>query len=411
MSTTQSGEKIQHREDARSRALAQAAGAHGANESEGDDLDLNDSPLFRRIEGGSVIREDANAYINQMRAKASVTEYLIQNKSDIETSIRKFLGAAAPYLDDDKTIEITRNPDGQIWIKQLGGKERPLQNGRQKYRDASRLCQEVAASGGLSFTPDEPHLEYIVPFHGARFTATLMPIMSGVMWRIRKRIAEVLYLKHYFDNEQIMETLYKRLLLLIRQNKNILIVAPQGAGKTTVGNAILNTTFEIYPDTRFAILEDTPEIQCVAPNRYEMLTCDRLGFTFGRLIPMQLRYGAHSVTMGEVRASALSLLEMWRTGTTRTGVATIHGENEYDAMARIEDILIKERFEVNPRSIWKSIGGIVVLKPVPNGLPRITNVTWPTGHNGSEYLFEPMPRATTTTATRQRRSTIPVEAA
>ena len=212
------------------------------------------------------------------------------------------------------------------------------------------------------------------------------------MWRIRKRIAETLYLEDYLKRDQISQALYNRLILLIRRNANILIVAPQGAGKTTLANAILNTTYQIYPGTRFAILEDTPEIQCVAPNRYEMLTCDRLGYNFARLIPMQLRYGAHSITMGEVRAAAHSLIEVWGTGTTRTGVATTHGINEIEGAHRIREILVKERFEISPHTIRKAIQGFVVIKPVEDDLPRITNVTWIKDIQGDEFVFEPLPK-------------------
>lgn len=378
-----SGESIQQRELRKARALEGAA-------TPADDA----APRFTPIDAEAGASADTQQYINQMRAKAAVNEYLVRNQTQITRDLRKFLGEAAPYLDDDVTVEITRNPDGRVWIKHLGGVERPLTT-QQRFRDASRLCQEIAASGGLDFTPDEPHLEYIVPFHGARFTATMMPIISGVMWRIRKRIAETLYLEDYRNNDQISEPLYKRLLTLIRQNKNLLIVGVQGTGKTTCANAILNTVSTIYPSTRFGILEDTPEIQCVAANRYEMLTCNRLGYTFGRLIPMQLRYGAHSLSIGEIREAALATLEAWRTGTTRTGIATIHGVDEAEGIGRIEEILIKERYEVNPQTIRKAVGGIVVLKPVENGLPRITNVTWIKDVAGKDYLFEPPPRIRT----------------
>lgn len=388
-STTASGEAIQTRNQAIANAMKAASNVDESYVEEGEGRGL-----FKKIESGTTLHTDADTYINAMRAKAAVTEYLIANASEIKKNLREFMGKAAPYLDDDKTVDITRNPDGTIWVKQLGGVEFPISEWTQRFRDASRLCQEVAASGGLSFTPDEPHLEYIVPFHGARFTATMMPIVSGIMWRIRKRNAQVLYLEDYFKNNQISEPLYKRLLVLIKQNKNILIVAGQGTGKTTLANAILNTTYQMYPDTRFAIIEDTPEIQCVAPNRYEMLTCDRLGFTFGRLIPMQLRYGAHSLTFGEIRSAALAYLEQLRVGSVRTGVATIHGKNEVDAFGRIEDIILKETgHEVRPRTLYETIGGIVVMKAVQDGLPRITRVTWANGHTGSEYQFEPNPRS------------------
>jgi Flp pilus assembly CpaF family ATPase len=726
-------------------------------------LEGQNRELFTRIESGTKVLGDDQVYISAMAAKAAVCEYLVKNRQQINEKIREFLGPAAELLDDDKTVEITRNPDGRIWIKQLGGKERTSDTLVQSFRNASRLCQEVAASGGLTFTPDLPHLEYIIPFHGARFTATMMPILSGIMWRIRKRIAEVLYLEDYLKKDQISEPLYKRLILMIRQNKNILIVAPQGAGKalpldtpiltpsgwttmgqvkvgdfvigrngkptrvvgvypqgrktayrvtfndgtstvccdehlwsvrthddriagkgfervlsladmlrdgyhtgqgfskyeipmvepvafqkrdlpldpyvlgvligdgalssqnsprfstaddeivqsmkallptgtdvtyvagydyrmterahitryfpntgrhgagrnlrirdrstltkhlqalglfgkrshetfipdaylytsveqrvallqglfdtdasvdrrgtsiefvttsqmlaqhvvflvqslggiatvntkiptyihngeqcegkpayrilvripngitpfrlrrkvqrlrprteypprrkieriepveacemqciavdapdhlyvindclvthnTTLANAILNTTYTIYPDTRFGILEDTPEIQCIAPNRYEMLTCDRLGFTFGRLIPMQMRYGAHSLTIGEIRAAALAYLEMaGTTGTQRTGVATTHGKDAQEGLARIEEILKKEGDTVDRRAIKRAIGGIVVIKPVENSLPRITTVTSITDLHGEEYVLDDPPRTT-----------------
>jgi Flp pilus assembly CpaF family ATPase len=330
--------------------------------------------------------QDEQVYLNQMRANAVLLNYLRKNQNQIIDRIRRKLGQAAPLLDDDITTDIGCNPDGRIFAKKLFEDE--LDTGLiQKYENAMSMCQIVAMSGGLSFTFEEPHLEYVVPFVGARFTASMMPLVNGVMWRIRKRIAPIQTLDDYLNALMISRSNYDLLIRAIYDNSNILIVAPQGAGKSTFASAVLNSVAKIYPNTRFAILEDTPEILCMGQNKYEMLTAPRLGWTFGRLVPVQLRYTAKSLTIGEIRADVAAWLELLGTGTERTGVATIHGHSEDDACRRIEAIGRKENTPISGHEIRNARIVFVVMKKSDQGKPMVSKVTWITDVVGSDYKF------------------------
>jgi type IV secretion system protein VirB11 len=283
------------------------------------------------------------------------------------------LGDAVEFLDDKETVEIRRNGNGHIFIRRFGSDD--IDTGlKQSENDALQLGALVAAISGLEFTRNSPSLEFILPFHGARFSVIGSPIQASPMWAVRKRIGRTILMDEYRHAGMITNRQYDQIEHYIKEGRPILVVAPQGEGKTTFLQAILCQVLQRYPSTFFGIVEDTPEINLPTKNKFEWLTCERIGYDFRYLNEKQLRFGAGSLSMGEIRKQPDALLESWGTGYRTTGAATIHGKDAIDALFRLEQLHVKEKVPIDRRYFKNSLGGIVVLGKI-DGKPRVKNVT------------------------------------
>jgi len=341
---------------------------------------------------------DADDFVARSASNAILAEYLAANRANIEQSIRDILGEKIfGYLTDDITMDIRSNADGGVFIQQFGSQE--VSADIIFPRVASmQFVQLLAQSNGVSLTAESPSIDGIVPYYGYRTAAMIAPVVSGVAWTIRKRIGKNVSLSSYVEKNMMTEKQLARIERMIDENKSILVVAPQATGKTTLANAVLNAVYDRVPSTRFCIIEDTSELQCVAPNKIEMLVHYPTNHTFHALISKQLRYGATSLSIGELRAQdvtrkqpsvASALLYAWNAGSTRTGIATIFGKSPAQGLNNFELLLQIEDFPVDRDLIADSIGGIICMKKDRNNIPRVTDVTSIVDTNGGHgYTFE-----------------------
>lgn len=114
-------------------------------------------------------------------------------------------------------------------------------------------------------------------------------------------------------------------------------IVHHNSGKTTMGNAVLHHISTVSKlDDRIVLIEDTPELQCAAPNVVSLLTRDEVDMT--RLLKATLRLRPNRIVVGEVRdKAALALLKAWNTGHPG-GLATLHANNPQAALLRLDQL-------------------------------------------------------------------------
>lgn len=304
----------------------------------------------------------------------------------IKNKYRSELGLEiAALLDDPDITDIYRNPHSDwIYAKSLS-RGTFKTTCRQTANRAQALIGTIAGVYKMEISDRHSSLQQILPFHGARFTAMVPPLVSGPTWVIRKRIPKILGLQDYIVDGIATEEQVTRIQRFIDKRFNIFVAGPMGAGKTSLCNAILKEMVTRFPDERYGIIEDTPELQCVADDRYEMLTNEDQDVSYKSLLDASLRFGATRLCIGELRSGASTLLEAWTTGHSG-GLTTIHGASPAEVMRRFEFLLLRDKFPIDRYAIIQAIKAIVIILPYSGGR-IIRHVVEITGCSADGYTF------------------------
>jgi P-type conjugative transfer ATPase TrbB len=133
----------------------------------------------------------------------------------------------------------------------------------------------------------------------------------------------------------------------VADRRNILVAGGTSTGKTTLTNALLAEVAKSAD--RVVLIEDTRELQCLAPNLVALRTKDGV-VSLSDLVRSSLRLRPDRIPIGEVRgAEALDLLKAWGTGHPG-GIGTIHAGTGIGALRRLEQ-LIQEAVVTVPRAL------------------------------------------------------------
>jgi Flp pilus assembly CpaF family ATPase len=124
---------------------------------------------------------------------------------------------------------------------------------------------------------------------------------------------------------------------LLKGRKNIIIAGSMGTGKTTLLNALINEIAEICPNDRLYIIEDTPEISCLA---LDNIMLNIKAEEADQAVRSALRSSVDRIIFGELRKGnvAHELLLAWNTGTPG-GIATLHSNSAKETYDRIFDLV------------------------------------------------------------------------
>ena len=272
--------------------------------------------------------------------------------------LRTALGPAiAGFLEDPAIVEVMLNPDGRLWIDRLSsgltdtGKKISLSDGE-------RIIRVVAHYVGAEVHPGSPRISAELPETGERFEGLLPPVVAAPTFAIRKPAVAVFSLEDYVAVGVMTPDQAGGLRDAVCARNNILVAGGTSTGKTTLTNALLA---EVAKTTdRVVLIEDTRELQCLAPNLVALRTKDGL-ISLSDLVRSSLRLRPDRIPIGEVRgAEALDLLKAWSTGHPG-GIGTIHAGTALGALRRLEQ-LVQEAVVTVPRPlIAETINVIAVL--------------------------------------------------
>ncbi len=261
--------------------------------------------------------------------------------------LRTALGPAiAAFLEDASIVEVMLNPDGRLWIDRLSS---GLANTGERLSaaDGERIVRLVAHHVGAEVHAGAPRVSAELPETGERFEGLLPPVVAAPSFAIRKPAVAVFTLDDYAAAGIMSAAQAAILRRAVADRRNILVAGGTSTGKTTLTNALLAEVAKTAD--RVVLIEDTRELQCLAPNLVALRTKDGV-VSLSDLVRSSLRLRPDRIPIGEVRgAEALDLLKAWGTGHPG-GIGTIHAGSGIGALRRLEQ-LIQEAVVTVPRAL------------------------------------------------------------
>lgn len=276
------------------------------------------------------------------------TTSTLQTQARRSAALRSALAPILDFLNDDRVVEIMLNADGVVWTDAIGsGMQRT--SVRMTPADAERMLRLVASELFVELTAQSPSLSGKLPAPwSARVQAAIPPIVDAPTFALRKPARIVFRLEDYVGKSILGASERDALIEAVHARQNILVGGGTGSGKTTFTNALLKAIAE-GTDDRVLIIEDTPELQCEAPNKLQFLVHPK-NHTWRDAVQAAMRYRPDRILVGEVRdGSALELLKAWNTGHPG-GIATIHANDTRAMLDRICQ-LIEEIVFPAPRAL------------------------------------------------------------
>ncbi len=319
----------------------------------------------------------------------------------LEEKLRRELGATVlDALADPRVIEIMLNPDGCLWVDELGIGMRDT-GSRICAAQAENLLGTIAATPGCGGTPERPILEGALALAGSRFCGLLPPVVLAPAFCIRKAAALVYSIDDYVRDGILDGSVPADVMSIdcpparghatalrhaIRTRQNILVVGGTQSGKTTLANGLLQ---ELGASTgsmqRVLTIEETRELRCTVPNHVALRTTETVDMT--RLVRTTLRLRPDRIIVGEVRGSeALAMLKAWNTGHPG-GIATVHANGARAGLIRLEQLVQEANVPPQPALIAEAIDLIVVIVRTPAGR-KITETARVRGTSASGYVLE-----------------------
>lgn len=277
-----------------------------------------------------------------MDAKTEITDVVRYRL--LEKMEREFGPIVMGALKDPKVIEILLNDDGTLWVDVLGEGMKAV--GTMQSSDADNAIRSVAGVLNMQATRETPIVEGELPLDGSRFEGIIAPVVERPVFSIRKKAIQIFTLDDYVKSKIMTAAQCDIIKSNIAQRRNILVVGATGSGKTTLSNAVLEHIASTDENTRIAILEDTRELQCKAPNIFSLRvshprTKHDLGVDMTMLLRTCMRMRPDRIVVGEVRdVAALALVKAWNTGHPG-GVATVHSDSARRGLTRMEQLIME----------------------------------------------------------------------
>ena len=278
--------------------------------------------------------------------------------------LRSTLREVESFLDDPTTTEIMINGPNDVWVERSGVIEAHPEVDMPAITIAAAIQSLVTANGknlirGTSSGIVDGEFTSADGKQKFRIAACAAPIsLRGDIICIRKQSSRTFSLEEIagkgnfspvprrkFHDSLIapsdVDTRIGGLNLIrffkwaVNNQKTFLVSGQTGAGKTTFVKSLIHC---IPRHERLVIIEDTPELVVSVPN-YVSLQSNAQQQVFAKdLVKLSMRLRPDRVLIGELRdETAYTFLEVLNTGHPG-GIATLHANDAFEGLARIEDL-------------------------------------------------------------------------
>ncbi|MFC5277570.1 ATPase, T2SS/T4P/T4SS family [Halorubrum rubrum] len=251
-------------------------------------------------------------------------------------------GAFEHVFADDRVSDATLSaPVTENPLRVVLDGERCQTNVRLPPEGAATLASRLRRTSGRAFSRATPTLDSTVDAESGtvRVAATTAPASDGLSFTFRRGDPEAWTLARLVAAGTLSPAAAGLLSIAVERGVTGLVAGGRGAGKTTALGSLL---WELPPDARSILIEDTPELPAdalAAAGRdvQRLRVGDDAEPTPTEAVRTALRLGGGALVVGEVRGEeAKALYEAMRVGAAgETVLGTIHGENPAAVRERV----------------------------------------------------------------------------
>ena len=289
------------------------------------------------------------------------------------------LGVLEPLLADDSISEIMINGHDTVYVERFGRVER-IPSGFTSEAQLLQTIDRIVSAVNRRVDESSPMVDARLPAdarmpRGARVNVVLPPLsLTGPAVTIR------LFPKAYGLAELLQRGTLDResaelLSTCVRARLNIIVSGGTASGKTT----LLNALSQFVPGReRIVTVEDAAELSLNQEHVIRLETRPpnvdgRGAVTIRDLVRNSLRMRPDRIIVGEVRGGeALDMLQAMNTGHEGS-LTTVHANNAYDALSRLETLATMSDVEVPFAAIRDQVNSaidlVVQLTPARRRLP------------------------------------------
>jgi len=289
------------------------------------------------------------------------------------------------WLGEDDVVDVMLNPDGRLWLDRLetGLSDTGVQLAAS---EGERIVRLVAHHVAAEVHARSPRVSAELPETGERFEGLLPPVVAAPTFAIRKPAIRAVTLADYVAQGVMGSDQAETLAKAVGDRRNILVAGGTGSGKTTLANALLAELAD--RGERIAIIEDTIELRCPAPNTVALRSKEGAA-SLTELLRSTLRLRPDRIVIGEVRGpEALDLIKAWGTGHPG-GVATVHAGSGLGALRRLEQ-LIQEAAVTVPRTLIAETVDVIAVLTGRGPVRRLTDLVAVEGLDAGDYRLTSM---------------------
>ncbi|WP_066412257.1 ATPase, T2SS/T4P/T4SS family [Halorubrum aethiopicum] len=251
-------------------------------------------------------------------------------------------GAFEHVFADDRVSDATLSaPVAENPLRVVLDGERCHTNVRLPPEGAATLASRLRRTSGRAFSRAAPTLDATVDAESGtvRVAATTAPASDGLSFTFRRGDPEAWTLARLVAVGTLSPAAAGLLSVAVERGVTGLVAGGRGAGKTTALGSLL---WELPPDARSILIEDTPELPADAladadRDVQRLRVGDGAEPTPTEAVRTALRLGGGALVVGEVRGGeAAALYEAMRVGATgETVLGTIHGEDPAAVRERV----------------------------------------------------------------------------
>ncbi|APW96801.1 type II secretion protein [Halobiforma lacisalsi AJ5] len=237
------------------------------------------------------------------------------------------------------TSPVSRNP-----LRVVADGESMATNVSLTAAGARALGSRVRRTSGRAFSRATPTVDATAALENGtevRIAGVTDPVADGTAFAFREQADDAFTLPALVANGTVPAAAAALLSVAIERNAAVLIAGTRGAGKTTLLGTLL---YELAPETRTVIIEDTPELpvdplQSVGRDVQALRTGagDGPELSPAEALRTALRLGDGALVVGEIRGEEAGVLyEAMRVGANANAVlGTIHGDGADDVYERV----------------------------------------------------------------------------
>lgn len=291
-----------------------------------------------------------------------------------QRNLASFMDALAPLrhvFADESINEIMVNGPNDVFIRQRGPDTRldihmPANMIETAIKVLASMADKVVNGSQLVLSARLP---------GFRIEAALPPVsVKGPSMCIRRHATRIMKMDEYIASGTITAAQADEIREIVATRKNFLISGGTYSGKTTLMNCVLSL---IDPDHRLFIIEQVQELKVASPN-HVLMECDpEQGVTARRAVMMGMRYSPDRIILGELRGQeAYDWIDASNTGHPGS-CATIHADGAFDALARLESLVMMAETGIPHLAIQQRIASTVkavLFIEQKNGVRRVSQI-------------------------------------